>query len=290
MLEKWEDLGSNRNSILLQVIDEQEVRDSLHVHRVFEICYILKGSGDWRIGDAAGRFRAGSLLVYPPETLHSWRSAEEGIGRSKVTAFVLRFTRDCVPDDVLGLPEMKAVKTLLEALTKPAEIKVADLDRTRARLRSVERAQGALRLARFYVALDLIGGSKVTQLTVSEGLTRSQRTRDVVRFDLVKSLVEERFHRELSRGEVARELGLDEASFSRFFKRCSGTTFADFLASYRVRHAARLLGTRRDYDLETVARKSGFSTLPAFHRQFKNRLGTTPNRYRNAANSELMDP
>lgn len=290
MLENWPDLDASRISIGFQVQEEQVVRDSLHSHSVFEICFVIKGNGEWRIGDAVGRFRTGSLLIYPPQTLHCWRSDDVDGSPSRVSAIVLRFTEKCVPDDIQELPEMNAVKLLLEALKKPVEISVADRDRTRARLRSVERAQGALRLARFYVALELVGGYKITQVAASQGVGKNQRSRDSVRFDVVKRLIEERFASDLNRSEVAKELGLDEASFSRFFRRASGSTFADYLANYRIRHAARLLGTRRDYDLETVAAKSGFRSLPAFHRQFKSRLGTTPNRYRKAANSEAMAP
>jgi transcriptional regulator GlxA family with amidase domain len=69
-----------------------------------------------------------------------------------------------------------------------------------------------------------------------------------------------------------------------------GTTFIDYVSSLRVRRAAALLGSRRDLSLDEVAQQCGFGSLPSLHRQFKKRLGTTPDSYRKAANSEFLAP
>ncbi|MDQ8180090.1 AraC family transcriptional regulator [Pelagicoccus sp. SDUM812005] len=203
---------------------------------------------------------------------------------------VLRFKRETLPPQLLKLPEMAALATLRKAFEKPLVFEVSDRERLRSRLRSVDRAQGALRLARFYVALELVAGFRYFEVVDKQVERGGFSPRDLARVEELKRFMQERFSGEVSRGEAARLVGLEEAAFSRFFRKAMGTTFVDYLSSLRVRRAAALLGNRRDLSLDEVAAQSGFGSLASLHRQFKKRLGTTPDSYRKAANSEILAP
>lgn len=290
MLEKKAATADIGSEIFLQEFEDQGLADSLHEHDAFELVYLTKGEGEWQIGAMQGRFKAGQLYVYPPGILHAWRGGVGSDPRSKVSAIVLRFRQDVLPGGLLRLPEAAPLKSLCERMRNPLFFEVSDRERLRARLRSLVRAQGVLRLARFYVALELVASFKSSQLVVVESDKETFAPRELARFERVKQLVQERFKEAVTRGEAARLVGLDEASFSRFFRRVSGTTFIDYLSNFRARHAAALLGSRRDYSIGQIAEMSGFGSLASMHRQFKKRLGTTPDSYRKAANTESLAP
>lgn len=290
MYDMRSDRPESTGSVYFQEFDDKQVTDDLHEHDSFELVFVTKGSGEWQMGASTGRFRAGALFICPPKVLHAWRSERAGGTVSRVSAIVLRFGRDVLPVELLAVEEMEALKGFREAFGKPLRIEVSDRERMRARLRSVERAKGVLRLARFYVALDLAAGFERTQIVDVERDAFGNTSRDAARLDRIRQWVSSGFSGELSRAEAAGIVGLDEASFSRFFRRATGTTFVDYVSSLRVRHAAALLGSRRDLSMGEVCEQSGFGSLASLHRQFKRRLGTTPDSYRKAANSEMLAP
>ena len=290
MLENRSNRARNQGSIAYQEFDIQTLSDPLHQHDGFELVYIEAGRGEWQIGQKRGRFGPGSLLLCPPKVLHLWQSEKAASGSAQAKGIVLRFGRECLPDALWELAEMESLRRLFEEADRGLVFEVPDRDRLRTRLRSIERSQGALRMARLYVALELVSTYRITQVTEKEELKKAESARATARYEAVKRFIEERFSGALTRSETAAHAGLEDAAFSRFFRQMSGTTFADYLANRRIRQAATLIGSRRDLSVPEVARMSGFRNLGAFHRQFKRRLGTTPQAYRKAANSESMAP
>ncbi len=290
MFENWTSRSRNSESILFQEFDGKYLTDSLHQHSLYELSFIFRGSGRWQIGAASGEFSPGTLLLCPPRTLHAWRSEERASEKVGCSGIVLRFGRETLPKALLNLPEMKVLERVQEAFRAPLTFEVSDRERLRTRLRSIDRAQGVLRLARFYVALELIAGFEYSQVSVVQQIRGHLGARDIARVEELKRFILHRFAGPVTRAEAAGLVGLDEAAFSRFFRKTMGTTFVDYLSSFRVRQAAALLGSRRDLSLDEIAAQSGFGSLPSFHRQFKKRLGTTPDSYRKAANSEILAP
>ncbi|MDQ8197786.1 AraC family transcriptional regulator [Pelagicoccus enzymogenes] len=290
MFETWPREREAAASVFIQEFEGKEFADSLHQHDSFELCFILRGAGRWQLGAATGAFSAGALLLCPPRSLHAWRSGGSAGEPSPCSGVVLRFREEALPRTLLKLPEMKGLKELRSRMDRALRFEVSDRERLRARLRSVDRAQGALKLARFYVALELVASFRDSQVIEEQREAGYVPARELARVEVLKAFMQARFADAITRGQVAAEVGLEEAAFSRFFRRAMGTTFVDYLASLRVRHAAGLLGSRRDLSLQEVAERSGFGSLPSLHRQFKKRLGTTPDSYRKAANSEFLAP
>lgn len=290
MFKQWPDRGRQQGSVLIQEFDVQDLADSLHAHSEYELTFIVSGSGEYVIGRSVGGFGRGSLLLCPPNLLHGWRSDGGAGGGSGVMGIVLRFRKESLPKGLMNLAEMASLRRLLSEVGDGLWFEVSDRDRLRLRLRSIHRAQGALRLARFYVALELIATYRRRQVVGGDIHKDDLAPRSVARFAAARRYLNEHFRQDIGRADLARHLGLNETAFSRFFHEASGTTFVDYLSNLRVQHAATALGNRRDLSIADIAEQSGFKNLSSFHRQFKKRLGITPKAYRSAANSEALEP
>lgn len=273
-------------SVLFQEFENQHLTDSLHVHPRFELVFVTQASGTLQIGAEILPFAPNSLILIPPDLLHCWQSNSE----TGISGITIHFAPETLPRNLLALPEMEALSDLISNASKGLSFHVQDAERLRTRLRSIHRARAALRLSRFYVALELVSTFQRTQLTTSQPLTTQRDAKSLARLEAAKRYITTHFQASITRSQAAVEVGMNEAAFSRFFHESTGTTFVDYVANLRVRHAATLLGNRRDLTVPDIAKASGFRTLSAFHRQFKKRLGTTPSAYRKAANSEPIAP
>jgi len=78
---------------------------------------------------------------------------------------------------------------------------------------------------------------------------------------------------------LAARAGMSTRSFSRAFRRETGTTPAAFVEELRVEAARRLLETT-DLTVAAVAGCVGLRHPETLHRAFRRRVGTTPDRYR----------
>jgi transcriptional regulator GlxA family with amidase domain len=84
---------------------------------------------------------------------------------------------------------------------------------------------------------------------------------------------------DLSSETLAERLGLSERHFRRLFQDEVGQSPARYVAACRLDHAALLLRSTA-WNVEWVARKSGFDSIDAMQRGFARRWGLSPGKYR----------
>lgn len=80
---------------------------------------------------------------------------------------------------------------------------------------------------------------------------------------------------------LASLIGTNRTYLSRFINTKLNTTFYDYINTFRVEHAMRLLrDSNSKQSLEEVAYQSGFGSYTTFNRFFKKRYNTTPGGFR----------
>lgn len=79
---------------------------------------------------------------------------------------------------------------------------------------------------------------------------------------------------------VAKSFNLSNAHLSRLFKKHMGTTFKRYIIDLRLDLAKNLL-TSTDMPVTSVCYDTGFTSICNFLKRFKEKLGCTPNEYRN---------
>jgi AraC-like DNA-binding protein len=94
-----------------------------------------------------------------------------------------------------------------------------------------------------------------------------------------QQFIRQNFARDLSLEEVAAEINLAPAYFSRLFSQVTGTSFINYLTEVRIRRAKELLqGTNAK--IKEINETVGYSNIYYFSRVFKNKTGVTPIEYR----------
>lgn len=78
---------------------------------------------------------------------------------------------------------------------------------------------------------------------------------------------------------LAERTRMSRRTFTRQFQKTTGTSFAQWLLSERLRLAQRLLETT-DTAIELIANQVGFLSALSLRQHFQAKLGTTPTRYR----------
>lgn len=90
---------------------------------------------------------------------------------------------------------------------------------------------------------------------------------------------------DLGRQLVAERLGISEGYLSQVMTAQVGRAFTDYVNSFRVEEAKRLLITPsfNRYSLEAIGLEAGFKSRSAFYTGFKKATGVTPGLYRKGA-------
>src|SRR5690606_18668165 len=101
-------------------------------------------------------------------------------------------------------------------------------------------------------------------------------------FERVVAHLHEHFTEPITRRSVARSLGMRPEYVSRAFGRVNGgESFAGYLTSLRLGHAAELLQSTI-LSANEIARLSGFHSYRTFARAFRSRHGLSPSAFRKA--------
>ena len=101
-------------------------------------------------------------------------------------------------------------------------------------------------------------------------------------YRLAIQVISENFKEDLSLKDLAKKLGYHEKYLSSALSNLTKMNFREFLNSYRINYAKRLLLLKEAEDLKIseIAFSSGFSSINTFNRVFKEKTGKTPMQYK----------
>ena len=93
------------------------------------------------------------------------------------------------------------------------------------------------------------------------------------------------FKEDIQLSSLAKRLGYHEKYLSSALRSITRMNFKEFVASYRIDYAKRLLkDTSSSLKISEIALESGFSSLNTFNRMFLRLTGTTPSEYKRQKN------
>ncbi len=260
-------------------------RISYHYHELCELVLLRGGSGNRIVGDSFREVHGRDLILVGPALPHGWSvSGEQSAAEDEVEFVVALFTRESIGLELLAKPEFAPVSGLIDRAGRGLAWSADAAHDVEERLFDLPDRDPAMQLLTLLEVLhDLAAGNPAPLVSPDYQPRDVQREHSALAE--VLEMIRRRHGENISLAEAARTVHMSVPSFTRFFRRMTGTSFVDHLNEWRIRRACVLL-RETDGRIIDVANTCGFSNLSHFNRQFRRRRQTTPRRYRQATREE----
>lgn len=105
-----------------------------------------------------------------------------------------------------------------------------------------------------------------------------------LKIELCKQFVELNYQKPIGLDDIATAVGISRFYLTREFEKKIGMTPTQYLIRVRIEHAARLLVSSVDLNLEEIAKQTGFSNANYLGKVFKKIVGLSPMEFRRKNN------
>lgn len=234
-----------------------------HYHRDAEIIKVIQGSAEIHVGTATYYIKKGDLVFCAPYIVHEVISENED-------AVIRGFIFD---PEVLGDTVDFNTARDTHVLFSADHPMLDEVSRIFDELHRVYKAMPSTFRFRITAGLLLL----VSVLTESGFLMQSgedkTRTAPAIRY------IRENYAQPLSIKELASLINLCEDSFIRIFKKEHGQTPFSYIMNFRITQALKLISENK-YSISEIAGLTGFSSASYFCKIFKEKLGSSPLKYK----------
>jgi AraC-like DNA-binding protein len=253
-----------------------------HYHPEYELVLFTESTGKRFIGDHTDRLAPNDMLLIGPHLPHYMRNDEEyyqGNPNMRIRAIVVHFSEDFCGKDFLNIPEMGAIKKLLQRSSLGIQI----AGNTQKRLAPfMEKLLTSSNYERLTTLLDILHEISVSQdiATLSSvGYNKFSPSEDTTRIDKIFEYILKNYTEEISLREIADNINMSVSAFCKYYKKRTGKTFTQTLNEVRIGHACKLF-IEQGLSVSEVCYQSGFNNLSYFHRNFKKVTQFAPLEYR----------
>jgi len=273
----------DKKEIWIKNVNKPHFDHPFHFHQFCELAWVEKSFGKIIIGDYAGFFSEGELIMEGPELPHLWRCDDifyKPINGLYTNAYALYFSATIIQNITDCLESISLFKDLLNKAQRGlrfyGETKITIVDLFQKMINS----KGLEQMGYFLRIIHILNKTSEFEYLASIGYeNRFNGNHDMDRFNEVYQFLLTNFYREINLIEVAKICHLTPTAFCRFFKMRTQKTFIRFLNEIRIGHACKLLQDEK-YSVIDICYESGFNTPANFFKFFKLITGKTPNEYR----------
>ena len=255
-----------------------------HFHPEYELHLITATTGQCFIGDHIGPFTTGDLVFVGPNLPHNWISdvlPDEVIDER---CLVLQFTGELIHRCVDTFPELRSLRPILDESFRGVRFGIATVERVAPLMRDLLASSDVRRLALFIDILGLIGHADDHSLLASNSFRPNPSTYRSTAMNTVLQHIETNFTRDLAEADLAKLTRQSASSFSRSFRKHTGTTFVHYVNALRIELACQHL-SQADLNIGDICFEVGFNNLSNFNRQFLMLKGMPPSKFRHLSRS-----
>ena len=256
--------------------DSNDFAPTWHFHPEIEIVYVNGGSGKRHIGNHLSYYNNGDLVFIGSNVPHYGFTNRLTQNKSEV---VIHLKPDFPGNDFLDLPEMEAIRALLERGKQGIVFLDPVKDQLGAQMEALLELSPFERMIRLLNILEQMAQTEDYQLLQTEQIVLETKAEDNQRLDMIFKWVKQEFKRPISLSEVADMVSMSDPAFSRYFKKKTGKTFTRFVNEHRLVHACKLL-SEEHMSITEVCYESGFNNFSHFNKLFKDYTGKSPSDYR----------
>jgi AraC-like DNA-binding protein len=251
----------------------------LHFHPEFELVLNLKCYGTRIIGDSVELFDRYDMTLIADNIPHCWNYYSPGGQVADNHGIRCNFKMSSLGNDLLSLHEMRCVTELLKEAGRGIAFSSEDAHKAEQPLMDMLKNKGVKKIISFLILLDILCSSEKKRPLCSASYEAAHDDRLSKRMTDVYSFIRENIHQPLSLKIVSEIAKMSPYSFSRFFKRNSGSGFAEYVNQVRINKACYLL-RETNHQIQNIAVDCGFSTVSNFNKQFRKSVSTSPGDYR----------
>ena len=210
---------------------------------------------------------------------HNWISQTEPGDEVELRDLVIQFRMDLLPKMANMAPELGSILPLLERARHGVEFMSVDTDWAQSIFQSIRDLSGPPRIARLIELLHHLSEENNYALlsTLAIRSRADQASQDKI--EQVTQYISENFAREITLGEMAKIVGMNDSAFSRFFAKATGNSFNRFVNRVRISKACELL-SETEIPITTICYETGFNNIANFNRRFRELKENTPREYR----------
>ncbi len=251
-----------------------------HYHPEYEIHLVNATSGTFYIGDHIGSFQPGQLIMTGPNLPQNWISDIQPGEIVPLRSLVIQFPEAFIEDACATMPEMEALRPLLDRARRGILFDDATSARIRPLIERLIEAQGLRRLALFWDILDILACADDYEVLASLSFELDLSKINDSGINRALTYLREHLTEQIEEAELAAMVGQSQSAFSRAFKRPTGTTLVRYRNQLRVALACQLLLTEPDSRVAEICYEVGFSNLSNFNRHFLKLKGISPSQFR----------
>lgn len=256
--------------------------DKLHYHNYMEIGICVSGEGVVRLGEKKYPFSAGSVIVAPRGVYHNQDYTIQQMIYWRYLVINEEYLLHHVP-----IRYHNVIASLLESISHSGLFLdgssfsgVDVIVQLMFDLRRRDGSEAATELELCVVLLlQLIARSAVRTPLTAPGEPAEPHQRQPIEPAL--AYVYEHYKEDIHVSDLARSCSMSESYFRKLFHKIMGTSPLEYVNRYRIHRAMNLLRTSSD-TIQTIALRSGFSSIAAFNRNFKQFSGLSPTDWRSS--------
>ncbi|MBQ8619616.1 MAG: helix-turn-helix domain-containing protein [Clostridia bacterium] len=256
--------------------------DAPHYHNCMEIGLCIAGSGSVRLHEKVYPFSAGTIVIAPKGVYHNQEYGNEQM---------IYWRYLVINDDYLlrNLPEryQQTIVSFFESIRHTGlyleNSRMSGVDTVMQLMFDLRRRGDSESAAELelcvLLALQLIARYvQSTPLTAAGKIIDAQQRQPI---EAALAYVYEHYKEDIQISTLAKSCSMSESYFRKLFLRIMGQSPLEYVNAYRVHRSMNLLRTTDD-SIQNIAARSGFSSIAAFNRNFRQYAGVSPSQWRHA--------
>ena len=252
-------------------------RNYLHVHSFFEICYVIKGKGVFKLDGVKFPLEQGHIFIARPDERHEIIAC----GEDPLGIFFWSYT--LVPSNV----QQNALLTnIFDAFASSSDVILENQSRHLQLLEMLcsemqDKRAGYLLAVESLCKQLILETARVCvpQKYDYSSYRSNQRSHQDNVVNTVIRYLNDNYSEPLKLKEIAAQVYLSERHVSRIFKSVTGSSIKKFASQLRIDIAKQLL-LNADKSISDVAYETGFQDVRYFSTVFKKHSGLSPSDFR----------
>ncbi len=264
--------------------------DSFHMHKMYEVYYLMEGSRKYFIDNSIYLVNAGSLVLIDADSVHKTASMGDIPHSRIVVNFSLDFLED-FSDQVKALDLTSIFKTKFTVLPLSFKYKLT-IENIFSRLLDLQDREEHKDINLTSGELGISSQTMLSKLLLSELLIhikeyitileqKEYESHQIVnnKVDKIIKYICKHYTEDLTLTSIAEQFYISPFYLSKIFKRSTNLSIVEYINSLRIRQAKELLETSPT-KIAAIAEIVGFSSSSHFSRTFKLVTGLSPQQYK----------